>query len=109
MDGFILLPVINSDKDLLPAQVEIPIIVVSPRDDTLIDGDAIILDYTRALEHTMNHFDHHGKKRVAMILDGSFLYNEKIIDIYNKHRNDKELLKITDYSKESKEKFPCFI
>ncbi|WP_158587494.1 extracellular solute-binding protein [Neobacillus notoginsengisoli] len=100
VDGIILLTVIPRKKDLVDGQVETPIIVVSPREDAILKGDAIFLDYSKAFEQTMNYFNRHAKKNTAMILDGSFLYNEKIIEIYNKYHAGKGLLKITDYSKE---------
>ena len=100
VDGIILLPVINSRKDLFPNRRNTPILIVSPREDASLNGDAIFLDYSQAFQQTMDYFNSNGKKDIAMILDGSYLYNKKIIDIYNNYCSNEELLKVTDYSKE---------
>ncbi|HLR36120.1 MAG TPA: extracellular solute-binding protein [Tissierellales bacterium] len=100
VDGIILLPVINSRKNLISSKGNVPILVVSPREDALINGDAIFLDYAHAFEETINFFKEQSLDNIGMILDGSYLYNEKLIDIYKKNYNNEYLLKFTDYSKE---------
>lgn len=100
VDGIILFSVLKRKKELVPGQVVTPIILISPGDEPQVNGDLIVLDYSHAFEEIMDYFDRHNRKNVAMILDGSFLYNEKIIDMYNTSHKEKGLLKITDYSKE---------
>src|SRR5699024_5099437 len=85
VDGIILLPVINSRKSLLDTIGDVPIVVVSPREDALSNGDVIFLDYSQAFEEAIEFFDKQCLKGIGMILDGSYLFNEKIIDIYKRN------------------------
>jgi DNA-binding LacI/PurR family transcriptional regulator len=100
VDGIILYSPHRSSKQLEFAENQIPVVLISQKEDKHVKADTIILDYFPAFKAVMEYLKAIEKNNIAMIIDESFLQNEKVVDTYQDFWADQGIIVITDYSKE---------